>query len=70
MLKHLFLGATTTLALSMPAEAADFSNVLEKIDLPPGFKISRCRWQHSYVVLSLSPSAPKRFRDPFNGWCR
>lgn len=40
MLKHLLCGAAATLALMAPASAADFSGVLDKIKLKPGFKIS------------------------------
>lgn len=40
MFKHLFYGAAAILASMAPANAADFSGVLDKIKLKPGFKIS------------------------------
>ncbi len=39
-LTRIFCGATVIFALNMPATAADFSGVLDKIKLKPGFKIS------------------------------
>jgi glucose/arabinose dehydrogenase len=40
MFKTLLCGAAVTAMLSLPAAAADFSGVLNKIKLQPGFKIS------------------------------
>ncbi len=40
MLKYLLYGVTVSMALSMPAAATDFSAVLDKVQLPEGFKIS------------------------------
>ena len=40
MLKTLLCGAALSLALMVPSKAADFSGILDKIKLKPGFKIS------------------------------
>jgi glucose/arabinose dehydrogenase len=40
MFKTLLFGVAITAMLSLPAATADFSGVLNKIKLPPGFKIS------------------------------